>query len=107
MKGNKKGGSPLDSIKTFKPKNTLKNFFIFLIISGGILVRFLWSHLSQWKHEEAVILWISLTKSIFASPFSNVSSPGVPNPNLSILLSKILIHLNTLYKAGRKGFITC
>ena len=91
MKGNKKGGSPLDSIKTFKPKNTLKNFFIFLIISGGIFVRFLWSHLSQWKHEEAVILWISLTKSIFASPFSNVSSPGVPNPNLSILLSKILI----------------
>ena len=91
MKGNKKGGSPLDSIKTFKPKNTFKNFFIFLIISGGIFVRFLWSHLSQWKHEEAVILWISLTKSIFASPFSNVSSPGVPNPNLSILLSKILI----------------
>ena len=82
----------MDSVKTLKPKNNLiSNSFLFVILSGGVYVRYLWSHLSQWKHEEAVILWISLTKNIFASPFSNVSSPGVPNPNLSILLSKFLI----------------
>ena len=87
-----KGGSPLGSLKTFiSVNNSVKNFILIFILSVGMYVRFLWSHLSQWKHEEAVILWISLTKSIFASPFSNVSSPGVPNPNLSILLSKILI----------------
>ena len=87
-----KGGSPLGSLKTFiSVNNSVKNFILILIVSVGMYVRFLWSHLSQWKHEEAVILWISLTKNIFASPFSNVSSPGVPNPNLSILLSKFLI----------------
>ena len=82
----------MDSVKPLKPKNNLiSNSFLFVVLSGGVYVRYLWSHLSQWKHEEAVILWISLTKNIFASPFSNVSSPGVPNPNLSILLSKFLI----------------
>lgn len=71
--------------------NLEKNFIPALIFVCGLYFRFLWSHLSQWKHEEAVILWISLTKNILNSPFSNVSSPGVPNPNLSILFSKVLI----------------
>ena len=91
-KNYKKGTSLLDSKKiiSIKPKS-LKNFLFIIIGTSSLYFRFLWSHLSQWKHEEAVILWISLTKSFFDSPFSNVSSPGVPNPNLSILLSKILI----------------
>lgn len=91
-KNYKKGTSLLDSKKiiSIKPKS-LKNFIFIIIGTSSLYFRFLWSHLSQWKHEEAVILWISLTKSFFDSPFSNVSSPGVPNPNLSILLSKILI----------------
>jgi len=91
-KNYKKGTSLLDSKKiiSLKPKS-LKNFIFIIIGTSSLYFRFLWSHLSQWKHEEAVILWISLTKSFFDSPFSNVSSPGVPNPNLSILLSKILI----------------
>ena len=71
--------------------NLEKKFIPTLIFAFALYFRFLWSYLSQWKHEEAVILWISLTKSILNSPFSNVSSPGIPNPNLSILFSKVLI----------------
>ncbi len=70
--------------------NLEKKFIPTLIFAFALYFRFLWSYLSQWKHEEAVILWISLTKSILNSPFSNVSSPGIPNPNLSIILSKLL-----------------
>jgi len=71
--------------------NLEKSFIPTLIFSFGLYFRYLWAHLSQWRHEEAVILWISLTKNILNSPFSNVSSPGIPNPNLSILFSKVLI----------------
>lgn len=71
-------------------KQSKKILALCFLLFFGIYFRYLFSHLTRWSHEEGVILWIGLTKSIFSSPFSNVSSPGIPNPNLSILISKFL-----------------
>ena len=89
-KGEQKGYALLQVFIDKLNLKLYKKIFLISIFSLGIYFRFLWANLSQWRHEEALILWISLTKNIFQSPFSNVSSPGIPNPNLSVILSKVL-----------------
>ena len=49
------------------------------------------SQLAAWREDEAVTLWLALVNNLLDSPFGNVSSKGIPNPNLSIVISKFLI----------------
>ncbi len=54
------------------------------------------SQLAAWREDEAVTLWLALVNNLLDSPFGNVSSKGIPNPNLSIVISKFLIIFDSL-----------
>jgi hypothetical protein len=54
------------------------------------------SQIAAWREDEAVTLWLALVNNLFDSPFGNVSSKGIPNPNLSIVISKFLIIFDSL-----------
>lgn len=68
-----------------------KNLKLISLLSLLIYFKYSFSQLSPWREDEAVTLWLSLVNNIFDSPFGNVSSKGIPNPNLSVVLSKFLI----------------
>lgn len=61
-----------------------------------VYFKYSWSQLSIWREDESVTLWLALVNNLFDLPFGNVSSTGLPNPNLSIVLSKFLIIFDSL-----------
>lgn len=61
-----------------------------------IYFKYSFSQLAPWREDEAVTLWLALVNNLFESPFGNVSSKGIPNPNLSIVISKFLIIFDSL-----------
>ena len=64
------------------------NFVIFL----GFILRIFWSFSVQYREDEGVLLWLSLTKNVPEVIFSNLTSKGIPNPNLAIFFLKTLTH---------------
>ena len=69
------------------------SLFLFIIIL--IFYKYAWSSLSIWREDEAVTLWLALVNNLLESPFGNVSSAGIPNPNLSVIVSKLLTVFNS------------
>ena len=64
--------------------------------------------LTPWREDEAVTLWLALENNLTNIPFGNVSSKGVPNPNLSVIISKFLILFDSLIIASLAlGIIQC
>jgi len=61
-----------------------------------IYFKYSFSEMAAWREDEAVTLWLALVNNLFDSPFGNVSSTGLPNPNLSVIISKFLIIFNSL-----------
>ena len=68
------------------------NFVIFL----GFILRIFWSFSVQYREDEGVLLWLSLTKNVPEVIFSNLTSKGIPNPNLAIFFLKTLAPLDSL-----------
>lgn len=75
-------------LKLFKSAN--------LVILLGIILRIFWSFSVVFREDESVLLWLALTKNAPEVIFSNVSSRGMPNPNLAIFFLKTLIPLDSL-----------
>ena len=73
--------------------NTL-SFLILLIFI--VYFKSSFSQLAAWREDEAVTLWLALVNNLFDSPFGNVSSTGLPNPNLSVVISKFLTVFDSL-----------
>ena len=61
-----------------------------------IYFKYSFSEMVAWREDESVTLWLALVNNLFDSPFGNVSSTGLPNPNLSVIISKFLIIFNSL-----------
>ena len=59
-----------------------------------IYFKYSFSEMVAWREDESVTLWLALVNNLFDSPFGNVSSTGLPNPNLSVIISKFLIIFN-------------
>jgi hypothetical protein len=76
-------------LKLFKISN--------LIILLGFISRIFWSFSVQYREDEGVLLWLALTKNLQEVIFSNVTSKGIPNPNLAIFFLKTLHHLILYY----------
>ena len=76
--------------------NSKKYFILTLLFGFSLYFKFLWSNLSIWREDESVTLWLALVNNLFDSPFGNVSSTGLPNPNLAVVLSKFLIIFDSL-----------
>ena len=75
-------------------RTKLTKLFIGLLFL--VYFKYSWSQLSIWREDESITLWLALVNNLFDSPFGNVSSTGLPNPNLSIVLSKFLIIFDSL-----------
>jgi len=75
-------------------RTRLTKLFIGLLFL--VYFKYSWSQLSIWREDESITLWLALVNNLFDSPFGNVSSTGLPNPNLSIVLSKFLIIFDSL-----------
>ena len=75
-------------LKLFKAAN--------LVILLGFISRIFWSFSVQYREDEGVLLWLALTKNIPEVIFSNVTSKGIPNPNLAIFFLKTLTPLDSL-----------
>ena len=73
--------------------NTL-SFLILLIFI--VYFKSSFSQLAAWREDESVTLWLALVNNLFDSPFGNVSSTGLPNPNLSVVISKFLTVFDSL-----------
>lgn len=67
-----------------------------LIILLGFISRIFWSFSAQYREDEGLILWLALTKNFQEVIFSNVTSKGIPNPNLAIFFLKTLTPLDSL-----------
>ena len=67
-----------------------------LIILLGLISRIFWSFSVQYREDEGVLLWLALTKNLQEVIFSNVTSKGIPNPNLAIFFLKTLTPLDSL-----------
>lgn len=76
--------------------NRTKLIKLFIGLLFLVYFKYSWSQLSTWREDESVTLWLALVNNLFDSPFGNVSSTGLPNPNLSIVLSKFLIIFDSL-----------
>ena len=75
-------------------RTKLTKLFIGLLFL--VYFKYSWSQLSIWREDESITLWLALVNNLLDSPFGNVSSTGLPNPNLSIVLSKFLIIFDSL-----------
>ncbi len=80
-----------------KLSNRQTNIFK-LLFAAIFLIYFKYSfaQIVAWREDESVTLWLALVNNLFDSPFGNISSKGIPNPNLSIILSKFLIIFDSL-----------
>ena len=81
-------------MQLFNNRTKLTKLFIGLLFL--VYFKYSWSQLSIWREDESITLWLALVNNLFDSPFGNVSSTGLPNPNLSIVLSKFLIIFDSL-----------
>ena len=80
-----------------KSKNKQLNILKYLLpLIFLIYFKHSFSQLAAWREDEAVTLWLALVNNLFDSPFGNVSSTGLPNPNLSVVISKFLTIFNSL-----------
>ena len=80
-----------------KSSNKQLNILKFLLpLVFLIYFKHSFSQLAAWREDEAVTLWLALVNNLFDSPFGNVSSTGLPNPNLSVVISKFLTIFNSL-----------
>ena len=80
-------------IKTEMTQFKYIKLFLFLITL--IFYKYAWSSLAIWREDEAVTLWLALVNNLLESPFGNVSSTGLPNPNFSVIISKLLTIFNS------------
>jgi len=81
-------------VQLLNNRTKLTKLFIGLLFL--VYFKYSWSQLSIWREDESITLWLALVNNLFDSPFGNVSSTGLPNPNLSIVLSKFLIIFDSL-----------
>lgn len=77
-----------NKLKLFKTTN--------LVILLGLILRIFWSFSVQYREDEGVLLWLALIKNVPDVIFSNVTSKGIPNPNLAIFFLKTLTPLDSL-----------
>ena len=73
--------------------NILKLLFAAIFL---IYFKYSFAQIIAWREDESVTLWLALVNNLLDSPFGNISSKGIPNPNLSIVLSKFLIIFDSL-----------
>jgi len=73
--------------------NIFKSLFAVIFL---IYFKYSFAQIVAWREDESVTLWLALVNNLFDSPFGNISSKGIPNPNLSIVLSKFLIIFDSL-----------
>jgi len=66
-----------------------------LVILSGFILRIFWSFSARYREDESVLLWLALTKDFPEVIFSNVTSRGMPNPNLAIFFLKTLTPLDS------------
>jgi hypothetical protein len=85
-------------LRNMKSKQYKLKLFKFsnLIILLGFISRIFWSFSVQYREDEGVLLWLALTKNLQEVIFSNVTSKGIPNPNLAIFFLKTLTPLDSL-----------
>lgn len=77
-----------NKLKLFKTTN--------LVILLGLILRIFWSFSVPYREDEGVLLWLALIKNVPDVIFSNVTSKGIPNPNLAIFFLKTVTPLDSL-----------
>ena len=87
-------------MKNFQTKKKRKFFLLFGILCL-IIYKYLWSAIgASWREDEATVIWIANNFSILNTPLGLVSSVGIPNPNLLVLISKPLTIFNSLIQVS-------
>ena len=87
----------IDKFNLKPSKKILKVLFAAVFL---IYFKYSFAQIIAWREDESVTLWLALVNNLFDSPFGNISSKGIPNPNLSIVLSKFLIIFDSLSTAA-------
>ena len=87
-------------MKNFLTKEKEKFFLLFGILLL-IIYKYLWSAIgASWREDEATVIWIANNFSILDTPLGLVSSVGIPNPNLLVLISKPFTIFNSLIQVS-------